>query len=136
MSVPSDGLQKSFTAQEVDAWLLAATEKHAELQRQEAFADISDLIREAFEEVRVISASLREGSQGVRGESAELRTHSARLRERSITLMERMAQFAPPSPEEVQKAEREFLECFQNGHKQEEEDAKSELLVTQSSPLP
>ena len=125
MSVPSDGLQKSFTAQEVDAWLLAATEKHAELQRQEAFTDISALLQEAFEEVRVISASLRDGSQVVRGESAELRTHSAQLRERSTTLMERMAQFAPPSPEEVQKAERRFLECFKNGHKQGDEDGKS-----------
>ena len=125
MSVPSDGLQKSFTSQEVDAWLLAATEKHAELQRQEAFADISELLQEAFEEVRVISASLREGSQVVRGESAGLLAHSAQLRKRGTTLMERMAQFAPPSPEEVQKAEKRFLECFQNGHKQGDEDGKS-----------
>ena len=125
MPVPSNAPQQSFTSQEVDAWLLAATEKHAELQRQEAFADISALLRETFEELRVISASLRDGCQVVRGKSAELRAHSNQLIGRGTTLRERMAQFAPPSPEEVQKAEREFLECFQNGKKQEEEDGKS-----------
>src|SRR5262250_3309272 len=89
MPVPSNGPQQSFTSQEVDAWLLAATEKHAELQRQEAFADISALLQEAFEEVRVISASLRDGSQVARGESAALRARSNQLMKRGTTLMER-----------------------------------------------
>src|SRR5215470_8132391 len=107
MPVPSNGPQQFFTSQEVDAWLLAAQEKHAELQRQEAFTDISALLRETFEELRVISASLRDGCQVVRGKSAELRAHSNQLIERGTTLRERMAQLAPPSPEDLRKAERE-----------------------------
>jgi hypothetical protein len=125
MSTHSDGPQKSLTAQELDAWLLAAKQKrlalHVQatgpwngLSRQEAFAEMSCLLEEAFEEVRVVSESLREGSRVVRGESADLRTHSAQLMERGATLMERMSQFAPPSPEAVQRAESQMLTIFKN----------------------
>jgi hypothetical protein len=58
-----------LTTQEVDAWLLAAAEKRAAIHskaahpwksfhRQEAFTDMSELLLEAFEEVRVVSVSL------------------------------------------------------------------------------
>ena len=131
MSTPANGPQKSFTTQEVDAWLRAARERRAALhikaadwrnsaQRHEAFAEMSELLQAAFEEVRVLSESSREWSQVVRDESADLRAHSTQLMERGTTLVERMAQFASPSPEEVQKAESQLREMFKDGHSQGE----------------
>ena len=128
MSALSHGPQKSPTVQEVDAWLLAAKERRAKLHiqaaspgdsllRQEAFIEISCLLDEAFEEVRVVSEALREWSQGVRGETVDLRTRSTRLMERGATLLERMAQFAPPSPEAVRQAESQMLEIFKRGER-------------------
>src|SRR5262245_40243264 len=117
---------RSPTVQEVDAWLLAAQERRAQLhchaasplesdERQEAFTAMSDLLIEAFEEVRVVSESTREWSQGVRGEAVDLRTHAAQLMERGVTLMARLAQYTPPSPEAIQEDESQMLEIFKNG---------------------
>jgi hypothetical protein len=76
---------------------------------------MSDLLLEAFEEVRVVSESTREWSQGVRGETVDLRTHAAQLMERSVTLMARLAQYTPPSPEASQEDESRMLEILKNG---------------------
>jgi hypothetical protein len=129
MSTPSNDPQKPLTEQDVDAWLRAAKERRVQLHvqamapwnsfsRQEAFTEMSNLLEEAFEEVRVMSESTREWSQGVRGEATDLRTHAAQLMERGITLMARMAQFAPPSPEALHKAESRMLEMFKGGPRQ------------------
>lgn len=126
MSTLPNGPPRSFTGQEVDAWLLTAQERlaHLHLQaaspgntfaRHEAFTAMSALLQEAFEEVRVVSESTREWSQGVRGEAADLRTHAAQLMERGVTLMARLAQYAPPSPEAIQAAESRLLEMFREG---------------------
>jgi hypothetical protein len=77
---------------------------------------MSDLLFEAFEEVRVVSESMRERSQGVRGEAVDLRTHAAQLMERGVTLMARLAQSTPPSPEAIQEAESRMLEIFKREH--------------------
>src|SRR5215510_15748698 len=87
MSPLPHGSQRSLTVQEVDAWLRAAQARRAQLhchaaspcesaERQEAFTAMSDLLIEAFEEVRVVSESTRERSHGVRGETVDLRTHA------------------------------------------------------------
>src|SRR5215510_11513440 len=87
MSILPTGPQRFPTVQDVDTWLLAAHERRAQLhchaaspfesdERQEAFTAMSDLLVEAFEEVRVVSESTRERSQGVRGETVDLRTHA------------------------------------------------------------
>ena len=131
MSTPSNGPQKSCIAQALDAWLLAAHEQRATLHRQaadlcqreacqEALANMSALLQQAFEEVRIVSEALREESQAVRGTSADLRTHAIQLMERGTTLLERMAQFAPPPPEKMQQAESRILEMFKDGHSQED----------------
>jgi hypothetical protein len=131
MSTLPDGPQKFFTSQEIDAWLRSAKEKRAQLhlkaagpwhndQIHEAFVDMSELLQEAFEEVRVISASLREGSHVVRSESADLQAHSARLMEQSTTLIERMSQFVAPSSEKVQEAESRLLDMFKGNRKSSE----------------
>ena len=126
MATHTDGPQKSVTAQEVDAWLLAAAERRAALHLKaaypwhshhlhEAFTDISALLLEAFEEVRVVSEQLREESQAARSTSIDLRDHYAQLLEQSVAAMERLAQFLPPAPEEVRQAESRMLEIFKNG---------------------
>ena len=131
MSTPANGPHKSCTTQEVDAWLRAARERRAALhikaadrwnsaQRQEAFADMSELLQQAFEEVRMASESLREASQGARSKAADLRAHSTQLMARGATSMEHLAQFAPPPPEEVEQAESQMREMFKDGHSQGE----------------
>jgi small-conductance mechanosensitive channel len=116
-----------MTSQDVAAWLRAAKERRAHLhllaalspwqsdQRQEAFTALSALLQEAFEEVRVVSESTREWSQNVRGTSTDLQTHATQLRARSAAVLDRMAQFAPPPPEELRKAESEMLALFKGG---------------------
>ena len=132
MSILPTGPQRFPTVQEVDTWLLAAQERRAQLhfhaasplesdERQEAFTAMSDLLLEAFEEVRVVSESTRERSQGVRGETVDLRTHAAQLMERGVTLMARLAQYTPPSPETIQDTESRMLEIFKNGSRRKDE---------------
>jgi hypothetical protein len=123
MSPFPNGSQRFPTVQEVDAWLLAAQERRAQLhchaaspcgsdERQEAFTAMSDLLLEAFEEVRIMSESTREESQVVRGEAMALRAHNTRLREQGAALWQRMAQFLPPAPEEIRQVESRILEMF------------------------
>jgi hypothetical protein len=130
MSTLPNGPQKSFTVQEVEAWLLAARERRAQLhfhaasplasaERQEAFTAMSDLLLAAFEEVRVVSESTREWSQGTRSEAADMRAHAAQLMERGVTLMTRMAQYAPPPPEAIRQAESRLLEMCRGTPAQE-----------------
>ena len=84
---------------------------------------MSALLQEAFEEVRVVSESTREWSQGVRGEAIELRTHAAQLMERGVTLMARLAQYAPPPPEEIREAESAMLQICKDGASPQERSA-------------
>src|SRR5262245_55343198 len=120
MTTPPDGPQQSFTAHDIDAWLLATAEKHAAIHLQaphpwhghplqDAFTDMSVLFLEASEEVRVVSDQLREESQAARSTSSALGRHYARLLEQSVAAMERLGQFLPPAPEERRQAERELL---------------------------
>ena len=101
-------------------------QKHAELHSKAAgpwqsdqhlavFAEMSTLLQEAFEEVRVISGRLRMESQAVRAKATDLQTHSARLIARGRQVAGQMSWFAPPSGEEVQKAESQMLEKFKYG---------------------
>ena len=125
-----NGPQQSLTTQDVDAWLLAAQERLAHLHLQvarpgqtflqrDAWINLCVLLEEAFEEVRVVSASAREESQELREKAAHLREHSARLQERGAAVMARRAPAAPPPPEEVQQAESRLLEMFRGRPKQE-----------------
>ena len=112
MATPPYSPTKPLTAQEIYTWLLATAERHATVHLEAAqlrqgqnfygaFADMSVLFLEAFEEVRVVSAQLREESQGSRSRSIALREHYAQLLEQSVATMERLGQFLPPAPEEV-----------------------------------
>ena len=90
----STGLQKPVTAQQVEEWLQATNRKCLELslhameplyntKRELAVIEMSHLLQEAIEEVRVVSASLREQSQAIRAHSSEVRTYSKQLEKRS-----------------------------------------------------
>jgi len=70
MVTPCNGPPTSSTPQDVDAWLLDAQERLAHLQcqvarpgqtcfQQDAVINLCVLLQEAFEEVRVVSASAR-----------------------------------------------------------------------------
>jgi len=124
-SYPSDP-QKPLTSQELDTWLLAAQEQRAKLHlqaasphnnlaRQQVFMEMSGLLEEAFEEVRVMSAQLREDCQKTRAKAIDLQQRSARLLEKGMTARDRMAQFAPPAPEALREAESCLLDIFRNG---------------------
>jgi len=93
MSTPPDSHKKSCITQEIDAWVLAAQEQRAKLhiqsagpwnsdERHKAFARMSELLLEAFEEMRMISASLREDSQALRSHAGGLCAHSQKLLDR------------------------------------------------------
>jgi hypothetical protein len=69
----------------------------------------------------VVSESLREESHVVRGKSADLRAHATRLMECSTALLERMIQFAPLPPEEVQQAEGRLLAMFKGDRRPSEQ---------------
>jgi hypothetical protein len=126
MSSYSSDSQKPLTYQELDAWLLAVQEQlaklhlqaaspHNSLTRQQAFMEMSGLLEEAFEEVRVVSAQLREDSQKTCAKAIDLQQRSARLLEKGMTARDRMAQFAPPASEALQEAESRLLDIFRNG---------------------
>jgi hypothetical protein len=90
MSTPSHEPQQPLTAAQLEAWVHSASRKHWQLylqgieplsnpRRDEAFMAISNLLREAIEKVRVVSAQLREERQAARFQSAEILAESARL---------------------------------------------------------
>ena len=121
-----------ITTQDVNAWLLEIAERHADIHIKaansgngphlyEAFAAMSVLFLDAFEEVRVMSTQLREESQTTRSRASALHERSARLLERSIAARERLAPFLPPPPEERHAAESQMLDICKNGPQRKDE---------------
>jgi len=123
MATHPNGSPQSLTPQDIDAWLLAAAERRAALHikaaspwpshyLQDVLTEMSDLLQEALEEVRVMSAQSREESQAVRAKGHALRARAARLLEQSTAALERCASFTPPPPEAIHEAEKRMLELF------------------------
>lgn len=94
MPPPSTGSQKPVTAEQVEEWLQAIHRKCLELslhameplyntRRELAIMEMSHLLQEAIEEVRVVSASLREQSQAIRDHSSAVRAYSQHLEKQS-----------------------------------------------------
>jgi len=93
MSTPTNGLQPSFTLPEIQAWIettnrrrddlyLLAAEPLYNTRREWALREMSTLLAEAIEEVRVMSASLQTDGQALRSHATALRQHSTELIER------------------------------------------------------
>ena len=91
---------------------------------------MSVLFMEAFEEVRVVSAQLREESQATRAQASALRVHSADLLAQSAVAMKRLAQFLPPPPEAIRQAESQMLEIFKNGPGRKDEREQESGQIT------
>jgi len=83
MPTPSHGPQKSLTLQEVYAWLYALQCKRLELRMQAlvqtdylvrpvAFEEMSALLDQALEEIRVVTEALRERREAAHRESMRL----------------------------------------------------------------
>ena len=100
MSTPSPGPGKPITLEQVEDWIdttrrkrlglhLLATEPWNSTRRHDAFIHMSELLKEAIEKVRVISASLREGSEELRAKASRLREDSERLQDGSQPREER-----------------------------------------------
>lgn len=85
--------EQPITAEQVKVWLHTIQRKRLallvqamapwnSLPQQQAFMEMSDLLQEALEEVRVISTMLREDSQALRAHTAGVWEHAAQLRAR------------------------------------------------------
>jgi hypothetical protein len=144
MPPPSSGPQKPVTARQVEEWLQAVNRKCLELslhameplyntRRELAVMEMSHLLQEAIEEVRVVSASLREQSQAIRDHSSEVRAYSQHLEtqsklhqekpsiaqgaERAKSLEDRVSQFK-------MQLRRALAECQQMQERREAERQK------------
>ena len=126
MSTPVNGPSATCTIPEIQEWLtttkrkgialhLLAAEPRYSPQRAWAFLEMSTLLHEAIEEVRVLSASRQEHSQALHSRATRLRERSTALLDRGTRSRERMAPFASPPPEQVQQAERQMRTLFQQG---------------------
>ena len=111
MPPPSTGPQKPVTARQVEEWLQAIHRKRLELslhameplyntRRELAVMEMSQLLQEAIEEVRVVSAALREQSQALRDRSSAVRAYSQHLEKQSEWHQEKpsIAECAEPAP--------------------------------------
>jgi hypothetical protein len=94
MPPPSSGPQKPIIAEQVEEWLQAIHRKCLELslhaleplyntRRELAVMEMSHLLQEAIEEVRVVSASLRDQSQAIRDYGSEVCAYSQQLKKQS-----------------------------------------------------
>ena len=128
MSTLTHGLQPSFTLPEIQAWIdtmkqkcsdvsLLATEPLYNSRREWAILEMSTLLAEAIEEVRVMSASLQEDSTALRSRATALRQHSDVLLARGRS-MSGHTESCVPSPEQIPEAERRVLDMCREDARQ------------------
>ena len=107
MATYPNGSPPSLTPQDIDAWLQAAAERRAALHLKavspwpshylnDVLTEISDLLQEALEKVRVMNAQSRVDSQAVRAREQALCERSAHLLARNAATMERFTPQTPP----------------------------------------
>jgi len=116
--------EQSFTPEQVAAWIAATERKHATLHRllaeplystfrEQALLQLSDLFKEALEQVRALSETLQANSEALCGCAARLREPSTVRRDRSARARAQRCQEGP-SPEEIHEAERPLLDGFKS----------------------
>ena len=99
VSTPPHDLLPPFTLPEIQAWIDITKKKRDDLHLlttdplyksrcEWAFMEMSTLLAEAIEEVRVISASFHDDSQTLRTRATELRHHSTALLARGLRTLE------------------------------------------------
>ena len=106
MSSPPHGPQKSVTPQEVYAWLYVLQCKRLELRMQAivqtdylvrpvAFEEMSALLDQALEEIRVVTEALRERGEAAHSESVRLLELVTEQREQRRAARETFFPLAP-----------------------------------------
>src|SRR5262245_22513592 len=106
MLSPYHAPQESFTSEQIAVWLVSAESKRLELQhllneplystfREAALRQMWGLLKDALEEVRVLSDTLQDNSQALRTRAACLREQSTALCDRSHRARAQRAQDAP-----------------------------------------
>jgi hypothetical protein len=106
--------------------VLAAQEQRTKLHPQAAglcntdgrhatFAQLSQLLLEAFEEICLVSEALREDCQALRSHAEEVCECSQQILDRPRSFGELSSRFAAQSPEEGQQAESLRLDIFKDG---------------------
>jgi CheY-like chemotaxis protein len=119
-----DDLQQPFTLAEIQAWIDTTKQKRDDLhllaadplyksRREWAFLEMSKLLAEAIEEVRIISVSLQEDSMALRSRATALRQHSTALIERSIRASDQLGHFNS-SHQEIPEADRRMLDISES----------------------
>jgi len=98
MAISSQSPREAIDVDHIDHWITTATNKRLELliraaeplylARANAFTEMAELLKDAIEELRVLSATLRQESQ-------ELRTHASGLKEKSKELQARSKRGRP-----------------------------------------
>ena len=131
MSTPSHGSPPPLTTVQIEEWMATATTKYGELYllateplsstlRDQALFQMSQLLQEAIEKVRVVSTTLREESQ-------TLHSNAAALRVRSAQLIQHSAPFATPlRTRDMPQAEAPVLPMFQDAVQRQDGDTKSQ----------
>jgi len=131
MSTPSHGSPPPLTVSQVEDWIATATTKHGELHllateplystlRDHAVVQMSQLLQEAIEKVRVVSTTLREESQTLHSKAAALRERSAQLITPSAPLQTSLRTL------DMQKAEAPVLPMFKDEGQRQEGDNTSQ----------
>jgi hypothetical protein len=124
VSTTPDNLQQPFTLPEIQAWIDATKKKRDDLhllttdplynsRREWAFLEMSTLLAEAIEEVRIIGVSLQEDSTALRSHATALRQRSTALIERRRSTSDHLGHFNP-SHQEIPEAERRMLDISES----------------------
>lgn len=122
-TTPHD-LPQPFTLPEIQAWIDTTKQKRDDLhvlaadplynsRREWAFLEMSTLLAEAIEEVRIISVALQEDSRALRSRATALRQHSTALLERRRSTSDHLGH-CNPSPQEIPEAERRMLDISES----------------------
>ena len=118
MFLGSDDRPKPLTPEQIEQWIAVISRKRLDLhilatepwnspERNAAFIQMTELLQDAIEEVRVISVTLREGSQAIHERSAELLAHSTHLLEQRT--------------KSIEHAEHQILDIFRDETRQGEQ---------------
>ena len=93
MSTPPDDPKHAINPEAIQLWADTATNKRLELlvraaeplylTRADAFTEMAELLKDVIEELRVISAALRQESQEICGHVTDLKAQSRRVTGRS-----------------------------------------------------
>src|SRR5207247_11443088 len=110
------GRQKPMTAKQVEEWMNTINRKRLDLtlhaleplyntRRELAIVEMSHLLQEAIEEVRVVSASLREQSQAILDHSSEVRAIPSISKNNSGCTRQRIVSASAPRGRRVGQVE-------------------------------